>query len=147
MNENNQEISLTENGKKLLSSWDVNAAMRDIYDTVEMMLMPYVLLGDAARQLKDGVDGFNGNELKVDKLQWGFPIRNLNPETLSLIHQWNWKEEKYGFSYDFNEVPIEVHVFQKKYKFLDLPDMCFYGPDMFKIPNPFNSYWPMRHML
>ncbi len=131
----------------LITSWNIGAAMRNLYDTCEAGLLPYVLLGEAARQLHDGIDGYNGNDLKVSKLEWGIPASQLTPEVVSLFHQWDFKETDYGFSYMFEEVPVEVHIFQKKYRFFKMPDMRFYGPDLFKIPNEFEKYWFMRHMV
>ncbi len=130
-----------------ISSWNIGAAMRNLYDTVEAALLPYVLLGDAARQIHDGVDGYNGNDLKVTKIEWGFNQSNLTAEIVSLFHQWDFKQTDYGFKYMFEQVPVEVHVFKKKYRLFDMPDMRFYGPDMFKIPNEFEKYWKARFIL
>jgi hypothetical protein len=144
----NKQAMTSSKEKYYLSAWDVNAAMRDIYDVAERAMLPYVLLGDAAKQLVDGVDGFNGNDLQVDKLEWGIPQRNLTPEIKSLFLVWRFESwDDKGFKYEFQGVPVYVHIFTRKYKFFDLPDMKFYGPDFFKIPNPFKTYWPMRHMI
>lgn len=131
-----------------LNPLDVNAAMRDLYDVAERAMLPYVLLGDAARQLFDGVDGFNGNDIKVDKLEWGMFEKNLTPEIKSLFLVWRfepWLDK--GFKYEFQGVPVYVHVITRKYKWFDVPDMKFYGPDFFKIPNPFEKYWKARFII
>lgn len=126
----------------------VGAALRDLYDVTEMALLPYILLGDAAKQLNDGVDGFEKNLLQVDRLEWGMFQRNLTPEVESLFRTWNFEPwEDKGFKYEFEGVEIYVHVISRDYKFFQMPDMKYYGPDMFKIANPFNKYWPLRHMI
>lgn len=134
--------------KSFISAWDLNAAMRDLYDLTEMASLPYVLLSDAARQLYDGKDGFNDSNIEVDKLEWGIFARNLTPEVQSLFRAWNFETwEDKGFKYQFGNVPIYVYVFTKKWKFFELPDMRFYGPDYFKIPNPFEKYWKARFII
>ncbi len=47
----------------------------------------------------------------------------------------------------FEDVPVEVHIFKRKYRFFKMPDCRFYGPDLFKIPNEFERYYKMRHMI
>lgn len=126
----------------------VNAAMRDLYDLIEMAMLPYVLLGDAARQLQDGVDGFTEKYLHVDRLEWAMFESNLTPEVQSLFRTWNFETwEDKGFKYEFEGVPCYVRVITRDYKFFQMPDMKFYGPDMFKVANPFEKYWPLRHMI
>src|ERR1700756_2340037 len=91
--------------KKTLDPWDVNAALRDLYDVAERAMLPYVLLGDAARQLFDGADGFNGNDIKVNKLEWGMFEKNLTPEIKSLFLVWRFEPwEDKGFKYEFQGV-------------------------------------------
>lgn len=136
----------TQSGS-LLNSWDVGAALRELYDLTESMLLPYVLLGDVARQIKYGRDGYNGNDLQVDKVQFGTYYKNVTAEVLSLIHQWNWEETPWGFRFESNGVPIEFYVFSKKYRFFQMPDMGYYGPDIFKLPNEFEKYWKARGLL
>ncbi len=134
--------------KTILPVLDVNAALRDLYDVTEGAMLPYILLGDVARQLYDGVDGFSGNDLKVDKLEWGMFEKNLTPEIKSLFITWNFETwEDKGFKYEFQGVPVFVHVITRKYPWFDLPDVRFYGPDMFKIPNPFEKYWKARFLI
>lgn len=137
-----------KNSIEFISAWDINAAMRDLYDLTEMASLPYVLLGDAARQLYDGKDGFNNSTLQVDKLEWGMFEKNLTPEVQSLFRAWNFETwEDKGFKYKFENVPVYVRVLTKKWKFFELPDMRFYGPDFFKIPNPFERYWKSRFII
>jgi hypothetical protein len=134
--------------KTYINPEKIGAALRDLYDVTEMAMLPYILLGDAAKQLNDGVDGFTENLLKVNKLEWGMFEKNLTPEIKSLFRTWNFEPwEDKGFKYESNGVEVFVHVITRDYKFFHMPDMKYYGPDMFKIANPFNKYWPLRHMI
>lgn len=134
--------------KTFIDPLKINATLRDLYDVTEMAMLPYVLLGDAAKQLYDGVDGFEKNLLQVDKLEWGMFFRNLTPEIQSLFRTWNFEPwEDKGFKYESNGVPIYVRVITRDYKFFEMPDMRFYGPDMFKIANPFMKYWKARFIV
>ena len=42
------------------------------------------------------------------------------------MSKWFQTWEDKGFKYEFNKVPIYVHVLTKKWKFFELPDMKFY---------------------
>lgn len=141
-----QKTSIEE--KVILNPWDVGYALRDLTDLVEKAMLPYILLGDAARQMKDGCDGFSGNELKIDKIEWAMFERNLTPEIKSLFNTWmfeQWGDK--GFKYQILTVPVYVHVVTRRYNFFELPDMVYYGPDMYKIANPFEKFWKARFIV
>lgn len=129
-------------------------------------MLPYVLLGDVARQIYDGVDGYTNHDLQVEKIEWGMFERNLTPEIKSLFLTWGfepWEAEgtQKGFKYFYHgygkelpdgtiqpiDVPIYVTVITKKWKFFNMPDMKYYGPDYFNLPNPFDSYWKSRYLV
>lgn len=132
---------------KTLSSWDVNVVLRQIFDFAESGMLSYVLLGDVAKQLYDGVDGFNGNELKVDKVEWGLQERYLTQEVKSLFQSWGFKPTEKGYYYEQSGVPVYLHIIKRKYKFFEIPDMRFYQADYFKLPNPFENYYKSRGLI
>ncbi len=126
----------------------IGSALRDLYDVTEMAMLPYILLGDAARQMKDGVDGFTDHFVKVDKLEWGMFEKNLTPEVQSLFRTWGFESwEDKGFKYEHEGFPVFVRVITRNYKFFQMPDHVYYGPDMFKIANPFETYWKSRFII
>lgn len=134
--------------KVILSPWDVGYALRDLTDLIEKAMLPYVLLGDCARQMKDGKDGFNGAEVQVDRIEWGMFEKNLTPEIKSLFTTWNFETwEDKGFKYTTQGVPIFVRVITRNYEFFKLPDMVYYGPDMYNVPNPFEKYWSVKQLI
>lgn len=133
---------------EILNHEDVGFALRDLTDLVEKAMLPYILLGDAARQMKDGCDGFSGNTLKVDKIEWAMFERNLTPEVKSLFTTWGFEPwDDKGFKYEIQGVPVFVRVITRNYKFFNLPDMVYYGPDMYKIANPFEKWWKARYIV
>lgn len=141
-NGNGQSLS----NQQTINVWDIGVAMRDLYDTLERAMLPGVLLGDVAYQIKvEGKDGL-ANPVHVTKLEWGFPKKNLTAEVKSLFKTWQFRETEQGYEYEMNGVPVKVKVYGN-YAFLNNTDNVFYGADDFKIPNPFNKYWKARGLI
>lgn len=139
-----------QNGKKQAmsishKSWDINAAMRDIYDIGERAMIYPILLGETARQIYDHPDHMF--DLDVPIIEWGIRQANLTPEVKSLFKTWNFKENEKGYEYRYENIPVQVRVIKKHWKFLDNLDQRFYKVDEFKLPNPFETYWKQRNFL
>ena len=138
-------------GKKVqtnleFKSWDINAALRDIYDLGERIQLFPLMLGDVAKQIHDNQDIMM--DVKVnDKIEWGIHEKNMTPEVISLFKTWNFKPNDRGWEYTFENIPIQIVVIKRKYKFFDNPDQKFYKVDEYKIPNPFESYWKARYLI
>ncbi len=143
----NSENGQTGNNLPISNGWDIGVAMRDVYDTMERAMLPGLILGDVAYQIKvEGKDGL-ANPVHVSYIEWGFPKKNLTPEIVSLFRTWQFKKEDYGYSYEMNGVPIKVKVWERNYPFLTSTDLIFYGADEFKIPNPFMKYYKVRNLI
>lgn len=126
---------------------EIKRALLDLTDVLEMASLPYVLLGETARAMMDGKDGIAENDLNVDIIEVGVFQRNMTPEVLSLFKTWKFEKNEKGYTYKMGNVPIQLVVVQRRYKFFDNPDQRFYGPDTFKLPNPFENYWKARFII
>ncbi len=129
---------------------DVQKAILDIYDMGEKVQFRFLLLGDLSRAVKDKADvGFNAS-----KLELGMFAKQLTPEVKSLFKTWGFEPTEYGYVYYFTpptkwevKIPVEIHVINRHYKFLENPDVGFFSVDEFLLPNPFENYWKARHLV
>lgn len=122
-------------------------ALRDANDVFERAMLPAILLGDVAYQVKmEKRDGFS-DTVSVDHLEWGIPKKNLTQEIVSLFKTWGFTPTDTGYEYTIQGVPVKIKVYERNYNFLTNPDLVFYGVDEFKVPNPFEKYWKVRNLI
>lgn len=128
---------------------DKSMAIQDVYDMQEKTQINFIILGDLARTIRDRQSYFDG-----DKIEVGFHVNNLVPEIKSLFATWGFEETKYGYKYYFTppikwdiKIPVEIHIFHKKYPFFENPDIGWFGVDDYRLPNPFEAYWKMRGLI
>lgn len=124
-------------------------AIQDIYDMQEKTSIPFIVLGELAKTIRNKLNSYDGEKIEI-----GFPASNLVPEIRSLFKQWNFQETKYGYKYYFTppikwdvKIPVEIHCWSKKYPFFSNPDVGFFGVDEYKLPNPFEAYWKVRGII
>lgn len=140
-------MTMKENGKKPVTSWDLGVAMRRIYDDMDSALVPGILLGDMVYQIKEWKrDGFSEYAL-VDKVEWGLPKRYLTAEVKSLFETWGYRKVDGGYEYEVQGVPVKLKIIERRYKFFENPDQVFYGVDEFRIPNPYQKYLKSRYII
>ena len=135
----------TAKGKASVS--DKLMAIQDIYDMQEKTNIPFIMLGDLAKAIREKLDYYDG-----EVIQFGFKASNLVPEIKSLFLSWGFEETEYGYKYYFTpptkweiKIPIEIHLFKKHFTFFDNPDIGFFGVDEYRLPNPFDTYWKFRN--
>jgi hypothetical protein len=147
------EMTISQNGSKQqmntlskpATSWNVNAAMRDIYDIGERIQLWPIMLGQVAKQIHDNPDSLF--DLKVTEIEWMIPYKNLTAEVKSLFNTWGFKENERGYEYSFEGIPVYIRVIKRKYAFFEKPDQKFYKVDDFMLPNPFNAYWRIHNLV
>lgn len=137
----------TAKGKASVS--DKLMAIQDIYDIQEKTNIPFIILGDLAKTIKDKIDYYDG-----EKIEFGFKASALVPEIRSLFKTWGFEETEYGYKYNFTppikwdiKIPVEIHCFKRHYTFFDNPDIGFFGVDEYRLPNPFDIYWKVRGVI
>ena len=128
---------------------DMNMAIQDISDMAQKTMIQFVALGDFAKAVRDHTDILNADHIEI-----GFPKSQLTVEIKSLFKTWGFEEAPYGYKYYFTppikwdtHVPVEIHVFQRKYKFFTNLDLGWYMVDDFYLPNPFDTYWKARYLI
>lgn len=116
-------------------------ALFSIMDTLERCLIPFYVLDETAKALKD-------NE-HIPSVTVGFEERNFNDANRLTFKQFttNLKETPQGYTCEHNGVPITVKVFKNKIKYFEHPDLTMYKFEPFNLPNPFKEYWQRRGIL
>ena len=121
---------------------EVNQAIRWIGDMLEWCQIPFVLLGDTAKQVVDDV------ALEVEKVEIGVQERHITQDTVRLLKTYQPGIEMGDvIKLDYHGVPVEIKVIKKKYAFFQHPDLAYYMADEYKVPNPFSKYWKARFLV
>ncbi len=133
------------NGSRM-SDYDIERALYDVEDLFQRVLVPFVLLGETARSIKEG-EFIGGTAIEV-----GVRAGDLVPEAMSTILSFSnfeggFNKTPTGYEYLSHGVPIKITVINKKWKFLENPNYVFYGPAEYRIPNPFLDYFKVKQFV
>ena len=141
------ERSTGSNGKALnsviqFSEDQLWKALMDVEDLFDRCLVRFFLLGESASQIYNDLS-LGGNCIIV-----GVRREQITPETISTIKTTiNVPMSESGFTYYVDNVPVYVKFIKNHYKFLDTLDFRFYRAGEYYLPNPFEKYWEMRHLI
>ena len=123
---------------------ELNKALFDFEDLMERCMTPFFLLGDTG---KDIIDGFL---LRGSKVEVGFKAGELTEMVLSTIETYKGiklDKNQGKWTYFVDEVPVEVTIITKKYKFFEFPNTIFYWGGDYKLPNPYDNYYKSRYII
>jgi hypothetical protein len=128
-----------------MSDYDIEKALFDVEDLLGRVLVPFILLGETARSIKDGeILGGTAVDIGIRELE-------LNKSALRTIKTFyfegGFNKTERGYEYTSHGIPVRIHVLNKKWKFLENPEQVFYGPATYLVPNPFKDYWKARHLV
>lgn len=65
-------------------------------------------------------------------------VQSMAPGFGSMPNEWQW---------EFDSVPVRVTIVDRNYKYLQNLDTKPHLSGWFKIPNPFEKYWAVRHLI
>lgn len=135
----------------------VEAALRDICDVQERVLIEFILLGDTANAIRQQ------KPLETDSIELCVSSTQITPEVASNFKTWNFipmmKVDETGvrpisYSWTYSpptlwdiKVPITLYVYKKNYALFDNPSRSFASTESFLLPNPFEKYWLGRHLI
>ena len=126
------------------SQEQLDKALLDSFDLMRRVLLEttYFVLGETAKCI------YENRGLDSDGIEVGIEKRYIGPEVLSTLKDWATEDiGDNGFTYEFEGVPVRVKFIKRKYHFFQYPDMRFYGPEVYKLPNPFQNYWKARFLI
>jgi hypothetical protein len=131
------------NGSRL-SDIALEKALLDVEDLLQRCLIPFFLLGETARSIRDG-EVISGTGIDV-----GVKKSNLIPESMSTLHTFtlgDFCEDDDIIKYISHGVEVRIKKIGRNYKFLENLDKVFYKAGDYSIPNPFDTYWKSRYLL
>lgn len=141
------KIKKSSNGLNFSES-ELRNALYDVDDILGRGLCDYILLHETAKSLVEG----EGRNLKGDGIYIGVLKKNVNESNMNTF-KFYLKESKdvsirdNGFEYTWGDVPINVQIIQRHYKYFDFPDKKFYMAGEYNVPNPFSEYWKARYLI
>ena len=129
---------------EVFSQEKLDKALLDNFDLMRRVLLTtyYLVMGEASKCL------YEGRGLDCDGIDIAIERRYLTPEVMSTFKTWVKGEIKdNGFEYEFESVPVRVKFIDGMYDYFKFADQRFYGPETYKIPNPFREYWEEREAI
>lgn len=113
-------------------------------DYLERSMVPFVLLDETAKQMLNEMPTLDLNEISVGVLEqhWTeFCVSTFR----SLVPSASISKDVVDFT--INKVPIIIWIIHRKFDVFKHPDTRFYYTSEFRLPNPFNKYWKIRHFI
>ena len=145
-----KKIKLTKSSGKVYKSGALQMALLHVFDMFDAAHVQFVVLGDLAKCLHDKSIEVFDPDLKADKVIIGVKEGELSEYAISTMKSFysdELKEEDYGWAMSFENVPIQIKVIKKKFKFMERPDVRTLATEGFNIPNPFENYWKSRFFI
>ncbi len=138
------KTKITPKKEKLMKNFkpeDLDTALAMAEDYMERAMLPFVLLGDTLKSIKDKdqVDG--------DKIELGIEVKQLTKEVKSLFKTWEFDVSDNMITFKVGEVPVEILIIKRHWTFLEHLDVMFYKITQFKIPNPWRKYLKARWLV
>jgi len=134
----------TTNGKakEPIREDKVNEAMWTVDEILERCTLPYVVLGQAAYDIKHGKTP-SGERIVFGILkQHAVPSQtSLLPVLLKDVNIYDVEILTDGWRIFTNGVTILIRIIPKKFPTLLDPDTVVYNNWWWRLPNPFNAYW------
>lgn len=132
---------------------ELDKALDYAWDIFNRAGVPICLLGEVARQLKDG-EKLHQLEY-IDLAVLDQHIRESGQKMLKTVIEGPWRvpNMNYKISKDkvslFSEdgVPIKVRIIKKDTKYFEYPDTVFYLAGEYRVPNSFEGYWKVRNRI
>src|SRR4030067_2738221 len=101
----------------------------------EGMMIPYILLGESAKLIKEQSDLSN-----LDRLEIGVADKSLSKYSRSLLKMW-FGEEWADNEHEIEGIKVYLKLIKRRYGFFKFLDKIPYWGGSFHIANPFSKYW------
>jgi len=133
----------------------LNTALREAFDLFESCAIECMPIKETGKAIRDG------RLLSGDRISIGLQKKYLSYSTMStLINYMRDKCERGNsdtftfdpddqrlISFEHEGVPIDIHIIEKKWKFLHSPEAVMYNFDYFILPNPYEAYYKSRFLF
>lgn len=140
------------NGQVSFSLDQLNEALYHAVDITDRCLLPFMLLGETARSIKqdwtlsgDGI--YLGTRKGNVTFEVGSTLRTLASGVDINLGIKDFKEDAEGFSWVYRGVPISIKIIHRNYEFMKQPDFVWYMAEQYNVPNPFDKYYKARYLV
>lgn len=134
---------LTDTKPSGMPTEKLEAALLYVNDTFARVFLPVIVLGETARSIKED-DRLQGSKIEVGirQKQYTREVESCFRDSFNdLIRNGN------VLKTHFEGVDIEIKIITRQYSFFKYTDTIFYGPETYKLPNPFNKYYKARYLI
>lgn len=107
----------------------------------ESAMCRFVLLGETLRSIREN------DQLEGKKLELGMFSNTLTPEVVSLFKQWGLKIGDKAITTKIGNVPVEIKIIKRKYKFMEYLDFVWYKIGQFETPNPWRNAYKAKGLI
>jgi len=134
------------NSKEVFQTDKLMDALLTLQEYMERAMMPFIVLGDVASQLR----GYSDIQLEAGGIEVCIKPKDMHESYISILHtvlpqNTLWEDGK--ITYKHGEVPVTIKVVKKRYKCLEHPDSTFYMTSEFLLPNPFHAYEKVKGFI
>ena len=131
---------------KDIKQFDYLNTLEELEYIFEGAMIPFVLLGETARRVKEGelLEGIEVLEIGVLKNTMSAYVESTFKDRLG---DWKNKVVDVVLSYNGKSIPVSIKFVERNYKFFENLDQKFYFSGNQKIANPFDKYWKIRNLI
>lgn len=112
---------------------------------------PFYPLHKTAETIGKGAD----EKLSGDGIYVGVKAKEMTDQRKSMLrtlqdyytNKFKLEETDKGYRFELKEVPINITVIKRKYKYFENPNITFYGVTEFLMPNPLDEYLKVQHLI
>ena len=129
-----------------MKQFDYLQALEELEYIFEGATIPYILLGETARRVKDTepLEGLPELEIGVLKRTMSDYVERTFKDRWG---DWKNKTVNVTLAYSGKDIPVNIKFIEKDYSVFKNPDQKFYFSGNQKIGNPFDKYWKMRNLI
>lgn len=135
-----------KNYMKDIKQFDYLNTLEELEYIFEGAMIPFVLLGETARRVKEGelLEGIEVLEIGVLKNTMSAYVERTFKDRWG---DWKNKVVDVVLSYNGKSIPVSIKFVERNYKFFENLDQKFYFSGNQKIANPFDKYWKIRNLI
>jgi len=132
---------------------ELDKALDYAWDIFNRAGVPVCILGEGARQLKDGEKLHQLEFIDIAVLDKHVRVSGQKMLRTVIEGPWRVPNMNYEFGKDMIEffsedgVPIKARIIKKTTKYFENPDTVFYLAGEYRIPNSFEGYWKVRNRI
>lgn len=124
-----------------LKQIDYLMTLEELEYIFEGATVPLIVLGETAKRIREtqSLEGLPELEVGV--------IKRKTSDYSNRTFRDRWGEEWANAVHKVLNVPVNVKLISRHYKFFDNPDEKSYSGGIFKTANPFSAYWKVRGVV